>query len=492
MEHSNKEGNKMKRKILVLFFPIFLIIPISNTFAMENWDYSNGLLDDENFRVSNTLPESVYDNNLETYHQYNSSTTKAITLNLDLISLADIYGLYFKGDALNNTSNIVRIRFIENSFSGDVVHTQFLNRTDNGYMDLRHLDLANIYRISVYFMHGPNTDNKIYQLEFFGDYELNFIELPEIKNLSKNNVSTNSVELFWDNPTDESFSHVDIYKNSELIVEEYQEEIFYSDNLEPNTDYEYTIITVDHNGNRSIGKKINITTKHVKIEELKNLVSEVDVYSVDFSWSLPESEYFSHLIIERDGLEISNDYTSSSFLNTGLEPDTTYIFKFITVYNDGTKSDGIIQSVTTNEFIEYIPLIPPNNPIISEYNGSITISFDKPTGNISGYNIYINGELYNDELLINTHHIITGLDNNKTYDIQLSSVDLDGNESELSEVYQGTPDETSLPIFRPSYSLQDVSTSVSNWFSGLWQLLAFAVSIPVSFIIGGRIRNLFV
>lgn len=466
----------MKRKILVLLVPLSLLIPVSGVFAQyENehgWDYKDGILDDSSLiKEINMFPEH-WDNDLE---------TSARTFNADYIEFnypMNLQGIFLKTTSQYNFSELL-IDYMDDNFRRETV-TYYT--TDQGYQEI---DFQNVIRIRFDNRYPKN----LHQIEFFGEISDDVsIPIGDIMHLDID-YGFDFINLSWQNPTHEELDHIEIHVNDEVFTTE--SENFNIENLSPNTKYEITIVTVEKNGNKSEGKWLEVTTEPLP-ENITNLEYEKDHNSIDFTYDLPDSEHFSHLIIEKDGLEISNDYTSSTFLTIGLEPETTYIFKFISVYNDGTKSDGIIQSVTTNEYIEEIPLIPPNDPVISEYNGSITISFDKPTGNIIGYNIYINGELYNSEPLTNTNHIITGLENDKTYDIQLSSVDLDGNESELSEVYQGTPDETSLPIFRPSYSLQDVSISVSNWFAGLWQLLAFAVSIPLSFIISGRIRNLFV
>ncbi|MDT2277709.1 hypothetical protein P7H20_26655 [Paenibacillus larvae] len=48
-----------------------------------------------------------------------------------------------------------------------------------------------------------------------------------------------------------------------------------------------------------------------------------------------------------------------------------------------------------------------------------------------------------------------------------------------------------IPSVNLSYSLADVATSVGNWFGSYWPILAFAVAIPLSFMVAGRIKNLF-
>jgi len=50
----------------------------------------------------------------------------------------------------------------------------------------------------------------------------------------------------------------------------------------------------------------------------------------------------------------------------------------------------------------------------------------------------------------------------------------------------------SIPTISLTYNLADVATAVSNWFSAYWLIIAFAVAIPLAFLIAGRVKGLFV
>ncbi|MFH5781821.1 hypothetical protein [Heyndrickxia oleronia] len=50
----------------------------------------------------------------------------------------------------------------------------------------------------------------------------------------------------------------------------------------------------------------------------------------------------------------------------------------------------------------------------------------------------------------------------------------------------------SIPSVNLTYSLADVATSVSNWFGSMWLIVAFAVAIPLAFLIANRVKALFV
>lgn len=48
-----------------------------------------------------------------------------------------------------------------------------------------------------------------------------------------------------------------------------------------------------------------------------------------------------------------------------------------------------------------------------------------------------------------------------------------------------------MPTIDLDYSLADVATSTSSWFSSLWLILAFSIAIPLAFFIAHRVKGLF-
>jgi hypothetical protein len=49
-----------------------------------------------------------------------------------------------------------------------------------------------------------------------------------------------------------------------------------------------------------------------------------------------------------------------------------------------------------------------------------------------------------------------------------------------------------IPSVSLTYNLADVATAVSSWFSAYWLIIAFAVAIPLAFLIADKVKNLFV
>jgi hypothetical protein len=48
-----------------------------------------------------------------------------------------------------------------------------------------------------------------------------------------------------------------------------------------------------------------------------------------------------------------------------------------------------------------------------------------------------------------------------------------------------------IPAVTLTFSLADVATAIGNWFSSYWLITAFAVAIPMSFMIARNIKHLF-
>ena len=49
-----------------------------------------------------------------------------------------------------------------------------------------------------------------------------------------------------------------------------------------------------------------------------------------------------------------------------------------------------------------------------------------------------------------------------------------------------------IPAISLTYDLADVATAVQNWFGSFWLIIAFAVAIPLAFLIAHRVKSLFV
>lgn len=51
--------------------------------------------------------------------------------------------------------------------------------------------------------------------------------------------------------------------------------------------------------------------------------------------------------------------------------------------------------------------------------------------------------------------------------------------------------ENVIPNINLTYDLANVADSIANWFGSFWAIVAFAVAIPLAFLIAGYVKNLF-
>lgn len=225
---------------------------------------------------------------------------------------------------------------------------------------------------------------------------------------------------------------------------------------------------------------------------ISNLDYSVTDTTVDFTYDLPADDDFSHLIIERDGQVIADDYILNSYSDTGLSFETTYDYVFKSVDTSGNVSGGQFVSITTMPFNDTLPPETPTGLSVYEANGALSLSWNPNSEiDLAGYNVYVNGDKYNSNLVMNNSFIIYNLSNGNDYSIAVSAVDTSENESGLTSSVSGTPSSDKMPMFQLNTSLDEVALSTQNWFSELWIILAFAVAIPLSFIIARRVKTLF-
>lgn len=87
---------------------------------------------------------------------------------------------------------------------------------------------------------------------------------------------------------------------------------------------------------------------------------------------------------------------------------------------------------------------------------------------------------------------------NSTYVYKLSVENLDGTETDgvirtikTKAVPYVNPDLPTIDL-KSSFSLGDIATGISSWFSSFWLILAFSISIPLAFYIASRVKLMFI
>ncbi|KAA0784139.1 fibronectin type III domain-containing protein [Bacillus sp. BB56-3] len=215
---------------------------------------------------------------------------------------------------------------------------------------------------------------------------------------------------------------------------------------------------------------------------ITNLKDVVNGDNVDFSWSNPIDQTFRGVKIYRGSELIATvDPKESSYKVSNLEAGKEYDFKFVSLYE---KDGNILESETLNKKIKTkMPVIkPPENVFITPQNGKMVIVWDDvKSPYLEGYNIYVDGNKINDKPLNSNKMIIKNLENNKSYNVQISAVNKEDVEGEKSKEKSDKPSANALEVeydVKIPFSPMDfLKTSLS--FLGLigpFVLLALAIT----------------
>jgi alpha-tubulin suppressor-like RCC1 family protein/fibronectin type 3 domain-containing protein len=118
--------------------------------------------------------------------------------------------------------------------------------------------------------------------------------------------------------------------------------------LEPNTLYQYNIISEDDAGNKSRATTVSATTLPSTPDNLK--ISEVTQNSITLTW---DGQSGVNFIVKRNGTQVYNG-TKNSFKDTNLEPDQTYTYEVIAENVSGLSLPSSITAKTLSAASETI------------------------------------------------------------------------------------------------------------------------------------------
>ncbi len=150
--------------------------------------------------------------------------------------------------------------------------------------------------------------------------------MPE--NLTFSVYSSHEAELFWTASTDDGWvMGYDIFRDDVLIKERLDANSFFEANLEPATTYQYRVVAVDDDGNRSIPTVVTVTT----------LAGQAPNYTINKSTFTSILANVFDVFTGRDAY-VDRLYTLPGFTHTALEDET------IGCENEGTAVIALLES----------------------------------------------------------------------------------------------------------------------------------------------------
>ncbi|MGN4422101.1 fibronectin type III domain-containing protein [Bacillus cereus group sp. MYBK249-2] len=182
------------------------------------------------------------------------------------------------------------------------------------------------------------------------------------------------------------------------------------------------------------------------IPEITNLKEKVESTKVAFNWENPTNEKVVAVNLYQDKkriktFEIKDNVTS--YVIEGLEQGKKYNFTFKAVDKGGRETTGVSKNIKIP-----MPIIsPPENVFLTPQDKKMVIAWnDVNSPYLKGYNVYIDGKKINDKPLTSSKMIVKNLENNKSYNVQISAVNKDDIEGEKSKEKSEKPTSNALEV----------------------------------------------
>ncbi|MCG5024627.1 fibronectin type III domain-containing protein [Anoxybacillus sp. LAT_35] len=325
----------------------------------------------------------VTDNNLSTYSILSKKDVSTDTIFYTFQNSVDISGFRIK------TDTNINIYFYDST--GRIIYRSGEFIGDGSFISLEY----NIKSFAIY--NFANEVNKVYE---FNLYSEDIIPPADVTNLQASEIGEEYVTLTWNEPEDVDFSHYQIYQNGYLISENYTYTSITIQNLNPNTDYNFMVVSVDNKGNKSSGQSVMVTTLVPIVGDITDLQADAKYDHVKLTWTPPDSEFFHHVKIYRKKVEqqsfwdqlfgttaVSAETTSDGYTpmfetngtywtDLTVTPETTYSYKVTSVNIEGNESQGVTIETTTPS--EPVPVLAGVATTQNE-NGDYIVTWTSPT-----------------------------------------------------------------------------------------------------------------
>ncbi|MFC4323686.1 fibronectin type III domain-containing protein [Litchfieldia salsa] len=334
----------MNQKKIIILSTIAIILfvfvsPLTNASAeLQISDYDGNLLIGSSFgSVTNVPnPENTIDNDLSTYAKFDTWVSEPQQIQYVFDSPVTVKSYRFKADAKFYGNTEILWLFDEN---GNKLKTiQYLDVSGNEVVF--DVPTENVKSAILYFRAYQTTANA-YELGLFGLEIPDTIPPSEITDLSITS-TTSSVEASYILPSDEDFSHLEIYRDNQLLKSDYTSNTFQDVNLEGSREYTYKIISVDVNGNKSKGKESKITTKTPETPKLEgDSITKDEEGDFLISWDSPTTGTISLSIGGKEYANIPAETGSFTIPKEDMEYTTLGFpdVKILAVSDDGLASE---------------------------------------------------------------------------------------------------------------------------------------------------------
>lgn len=181
-----------------------------------------------------------------------------------------------------------------------------------------------------------------------------------------------------------------------------------------------------------------------KVTDVENLKAETGLNQVTLSWENPDTPKFTGVNIYRDKYSLVKlDKSKNSYVVKGLESAKEYEFTVKSIDENGFETSGATKKATTK-----MPVLPPPDKVfVTPQNEKIVITWNGVSSlYLQGYNVYVDGKKINDKPLTSNKLIVKNLENDKSYKVQVSTVNKNDAEGEKSKEVAEKPSSDALEV----------------------------------------------
>ncbi|HDR4733179.1 TPA: fibronectin type III domain-containing protein [Bacillus cereus] len=181
-----------------------------------------------------------------------------------------------------------------------------------------------------------------------------------------------------------------------------------------------------------------------KVTNVENLKANVGLNEVTLSWNNPDTPKFTGVnVYQGKRLLEKLDKSKDSYVVKGLESAKEYDFTVKSIDENGFETSGATKKVTTK-----MPVLPPPDKVfVTPQNGKLVIAWNGVSSlYLQGYNVYVDGKKINDKPLTSNKLIVKNLENDKSYKVQVSTVNKNDVEGEKSKEVAEKPSSDALEV----------------------------------------------
>ncbi|MED3355988.1 fibronectin type III domain-containing protein [Bacillus thuringiensis] len=181
-----------------------------------------------------------------------------------------------------------------------------------------------------------------------------------------------------------------------------------------------------------------------KVTDVENLKAEASLNQVTLSWDNPDTPKFTGVNVYQGKYSLGKlDKSKNSYVVKGLESAKEYEFTVKSIDENGFETSGATKKVTTK-----MPVLPPPDKVfVTPQNGKLVIAWNSVSSlYLQGYNVYVDGKKINDKPLTSNKLIVKNLENDKSYKVQVSTVNKNDVEGEKSKEIGEKPSSDALEV----------------------------------------------